>query len=258
MSERTCEVEGCRKPHRSLGYCERHYRHFRRYGDPLGGRFREPVKDFADGTRVCRSCDERLPMGAFSRSKDGPGGRKTKCGKCTYRDADQERERAAARAWHRSNPERSAMRSKAWREANADVVRERQRAYRASRVDEATARYRQWRAENPDKAKAQSDRAWHRRRALLRGVASEQGISVDSLRARDGDSCSYCSRALIFSNGSRWDNARASIEHVVPLSRGGANLWSNVVLACLGCNKSKGGRLLSEWSGRGIEADGKN
>lgn len=36
-------------------------------------------------------------------------------------------------------------------------------------------------------------------------------------------------------------------DHVVPLSRGGANTLDNLVPACLWCNSSKGSKLLSEW-----------
>jgi len=35
MTNRTCIVDGCDKPHASHGYCDNHAYHFRRYGDPL-------------------------------------------------------------------------------------------------------------------------------------------------------------------------------------------------------------------------------
>jgi 5-methylcytosine-specific restriction endonuclease McrA len=35
-------------------------------------------------------------------------------------------------------------------------------------------------------------------------------------------------------------------DHVLPLSRGGANTWDNVVTACSACNNRKGSRLPAE------------
>lgn len=34
MSERTCSVDGCEKPHHSQGYCKPHYSRWKRVGDP--------------------------------------------------------------------------------------------------------------------------------------------------------------------------------------------------------------------------------
>lgn len=41
-----------------------------------------------------------------------------------------------------------------------------------------------------------------------------------------------------------------TIDHIVPLSRGGKHEASNLAPACFSCNSSKCDRLLSEWGGR--------
>jgi 5-methylcytosine-specific restriction endonuclease McrA len=51
---------------------------------------------------------------------------------------------------------------------------------------------------------------------------------------RDGHVCVYC--------GHRPD----TVDHVVPRSRGGLHVWTNVVAACRRCNHRKADRLLSE------------
>lgn len=55
-----------------------------------------------------------------------------------------------------------------------------------------------------------------------------------NLLARDGGRCAYCSH--------RGD----TVDHVVPRSRGGEHVWTNVVAACQPCNGHKGDRLLHE------------
>jgi 5-methylcytosine-specific restriction endonuclease McrA len=51
---------------------------------------------------------------------------------------------------------------------------------------------------------------------------------------RDDHRCAYCPR--------RAD----TVDHVVPRSRGGQHVWTNVVAACCRCNHKKGSHLLCE------------
>lgn len=52
--------------------------------------------------------------------------------------------------------------------------------------------------------------------------------------ARDKHRCVYC--------GGKPE----TIDHVLPRSRGGQHVWTNVVAACQKCNHKKGSRLLAE------------
>ena len=55
-----------------------------------------------------------------------------------------------------------------------------------------------------------------------------------ALFARDRHICMYC--------GSHFSRGELTRDHVLPLSRGGKDIWVNVVTACLHCNIRKGGR----------------
>ena len=55
---------------------------------------------------------------------------------------------------------------------------------------------------------------------------------------RDHNRCQYC--------GRKFPSSELSLDHVVPISRGGKSTWENVVCACLPCNVRKGNKLLSE------------
>jgi len=59
-----------------------------------------------------------------------------------------------------------------------------------------------------------------------------------NLFARDTNRCQYC--------GRKFRSSELSIDHVMPRSRGGRTLWTNVVCACLKCNVRKGGRTPDE------------
>ncbi|MDZ7779097.1 MAG: HNH endonuclease [Gemmatimonadota bacterium] len=62
------------------------------------------------------------------------------------------------------------------------------------------------------------------------------------LFARDDYTCQYCGR-------HRRELKRRQFltrDHVLPVSRGGANAWTNVVTSCSSCNNRKGNRLPRE------------
>ena len=55
---------------------------------------------------------------------------------------------------------------------------------------------------------------------------------------RDNGMCQYCSKKVTTSS--------ATIDHVVPKSRGGPHTWDNLVIACTKCNSKKGNSLPKE------------
>jgi 5-methylcytosine-specific restriction endonuclease McrA len=55
-----------------------------------------------------------------------------------------------------------------------------------------------------------------------------------ALFARDRHLCLYC--------GAEHNRFHLTRDHVLPISRGGHDIWENVVSACVGCNVRKGNR----------------
>jgi len=55
-----------------------------------------------------------------------------------------------------------------------------------------------------------------------------------ALFARDQHLCLYC--------GREFNRHHLTRDHVMPLSKGGRDIWENVVAACFHCNSRKGGR----------------
>ena len=58
-------------------------------------------------------------------------------------------------------------------------------------------------------------------------------LSNETLFKRDNHHCMYCGQEFARKNLSR--------DHVIPLSHGGRDVWTNVVTACRRCNNAKGG-----------------
>jgi 5-methylcytosine-specific restriction endonuclease McrA len=62
------------------------------------------------------------------------------------------------------------------------------------------------------------------------------------LFARDSYRCQYCGRHRSQLRGREF----LTRDHIIPMSRGGSNDWSNVVTACSPCNNRKGSHLADE------------
>jgi len=69
-------------------------------------------------------------------------------------------------------------------------------------------------------------------------VRREPPLTNRALFRRDQNICLYC--------GNEFKECDLSRDHVMPVSRGGMDSWTNVVTACKRCNARKGNLLLDE------------
>jgi 5-methylcytosine-specific restriction endonuclease McrA len=75
-----------------------------------------------------------------------------------------------------------------------------------------------------------------RLRQFVRVPYKQVPLTRRNVLQRDGHVCQYCGFA----------GEPLSIDHVLPRSRGGADVWENVTTACLPCNVRKGNRTPRE------------
>jgi 5-methylcytosine-specific restriction endonuclease McrA len=73
---------------------------------------------------------------------------------------------------------------------------------------------------------------------IFRGAAKKPALTNKILFRRDQNLCLYC--------GKHFADRDLSCDHVVPTSRGGRNVWKNVVAACRRCNHFKQDRTPEE------------
>jgi 5-methylcytosine-specific restriction endonuclease McrA len=220
MNNATCCVTDCDRPvrYKNTGWCNPHYVRWQRHGDvqahiPLNN---HRMKDREDGTRMCRRCDEWKTLENFAVNTRCVGGRLGICKPCQVGDY---------RKRYEDNQERLIQIRKDTYQNN-----------KAKRIEEATL-------------------SVHKRRALIQERTVDEGITIASLRQRDGDNCCYCATPLLFKAGTRGSIQpnRASLEHILPLSRGGHHSWDNVALACHRCNMQKNAKTVDERSYGDVE-----
>ena len=56
----------------------------------------------------------------------------------------------------------------------------------------------------------------------------------------DGDMCFYCGKKTYIMKDEGWKSNRATVDHVLPIAKGGLNCIDNCVNCCEMCNGSKG------------------
>ncbi len=59
-----------------------------------------------------------------------------------------------------------------------------------------------------------------------------------NIMIRDENQCKYCQ--------NDYRDSELTIDHVIPRSKGGKTIWTNVVIACKPCNQQKSDLLLSQ------------
>ncbi len=75
---------------------------------------------------------------------------------------------------------------------------------------------------------------------------------LNSIYDKTGGYCAYCGKKLAFVNyGIQGARANWEVDHDIPISRGGANEFKNLVAACFICNRSKGDLTGKEFMGGG-------
>ncbi len=83
-------------------------------------------------------------------------------------------------------------------------------------------------------------------RARRAGVPLDYSVDRIAVFNRDGWRCQICGcSAPKRLNGTVHPNA-PELDHIVPISRGGGHVWSNVQCACRSCNQSKGDNVLGQ------------
>lgn len=70
--------------------------------------------------------------------------------------------------------------------------------------------------------------------ARTRALDPTPNLNNNALFARDAHLCLYC--------GQQFSRSQLTRDHVLPLSRGGTDIWENVVSACSQCNARKAAR----------------
>ena len=201
-----CSVSGCVALVIARGWCTKHYTRWERYGDPTARMPGEVV----DGRRVCPRCEVDKHLAKY-------GGGRVYCLVCS----------AARTAEYRlQNPYTPV---EGWPGicecCGQDFMANKKRSKHCS-------------------PECSEDSLWKyaaKRRARLVGGLVEV-FDRREIFERDGWRCQICGQA-VDPKSPRYSYNVPSIDHIIPIARGGEHSRANVQTACLGCNVRKGAKL---------------
>jgi len=223
--------------------------------------------------RVCNVCRGEFPLISefWPQSRGKLDYTCRACAKKRARDwylANLERARAANRKNREEHPEKVVARRIRYRDENPEKIRSSHADFYRRNREKRIAYSAQWRLDNPEKAAASRKREYENNKELAKQRARDwvqanpERVKLRTARRRAAQKdapghfteadlvrqfekqqgrCFYCHEDL---------QGAGTIDHYIPLSKGGTNYPSNIVLACWPCNNRKRAKLPSEFRPR--------
>jgi 5-methylcytosine-specific restriction endonuclease McrA len=205
----------------------------------------------SSNSKTCKVCGETKIIEEFPTYGVG-GYRRGYCYTChlekkrLYYEANKDAILTVQREYGRRNRDKVSERSKKYRADHPDKYHEYNRLYWALTKEEQEAKRKakyeanpelkerkrrialQWAKDNPEKMVANK----HRRRARLKSVGgSYTAEEWQALKEQYGNRCLRCDRVE--------PEITLTVDHVVPLSKGGANSIDNIQPLYRSCNSTK-------------------
>ena len=211
--------------------------------------------------QICRVCKESKPLSEFYRDKTRKLGRDSICKKCKaiknvqYREEHkeeiakyQEDHKEEAKKYREEHKEEIGERDKQYREDHKEEIPEYQKKYREEHKEE-NAKYREDHKEQisaREKKYRQSEKGkllgrYHSQRRRARKAEAEgDGPTPEDFERiikNQRGKCNMCCKRFCKSRP-------ATIDHVIPLSKGGPHTSSNIQALCGSCNSRKKAKIL--------------
>jgi 5-methylcytosine-specific restriction endonuclease McrA len=147
------------------------------------------------------------------------------------------RQKEARRRYFEKNREIEYERSKQWAKSPAGKAAKAlaRKRFKTAHPEQWNKWIKDWHDANPEKTRQHIRNLSYRRR-LQKGTQPFEKFTTLEIANRDGWKCHICRKQVTFTT--------KSIDHLIPLSKGGSHTRANVALAHLVCNRRRGGGYL--------------
>lgn len=189
--------------------------------------------------KLCKKCDSEKPLAEFKPDKRLKSGYASICKQCAlayqlkWQLANKAIRRRICRAYYLRNKAAVTKRIVAWKKANKEAMRRADRARYAKNPEKFRAMALDYIRRNPEQARVRVE-AYRARKLSV----SVEPVDFGHCWKRDGGLCWICEQPV--------GRSKATMDHVVPLSRGGSHSNANIRPAHKSCNSRKGARLIPD------------
>ena len=183
---------------------------------------------------ICKDCGEEKTHYAkglcgkcYVKKWNESNPEKWKASRQKYREANSEKRKVYTKKWSEDNPEYQ----KKWYEDNWGSKKDYQKKWREDNPDKVKEYTKRWKQNNPEKRRR--DRHIYRTHKKGNG-GSYTTEEWEQLVCDTGNVCLSC--------GKSGDDIKLTIDHIIPLSKGGTSAIDNLQPLCFSCNASKGAK----------------
>ena|ERR1022692_1074074 len=196
------------------------------------------VEDCQCEGKWCPQCHQTRCKGCYTRDKKRGDGLDAWCRYCNnakrkiYREANKEKSRDAQEQSYQNNLPHYRSYQRAYREANREEINllRREKKYQSQPLEKE--RRKLYELENRERFSEVKRAQWVRRRALKRNAEGDYTpLEWEQLCIQHNHTCLCCGRGE--------PEIKLTVDHVIPLSKGGSNYIGNIQPLCLSCNSSK-------------------
>ncbi len=191
--------------------------------------------DTAVLSKVCRRCGTERTADEFYSCRTTRDRLSSWCRPCHS---------VARHARYMANREQELARSRAYELANPERTREKARRSYHNNKPAAMARHKKWVEENPDRTRA-INRNWYKNNTEVAKAKAAVGRARRLGAAGTATARQLADRIAMF-GGKCWMCGKSAdtIDHVIPIAKGGTHWPANLRPACGPCNYGKQDRII--------------
>lgn len=193
--------------------------------------------------QICTKCGLPKLLKYFSIQQGGRFGKKSICKACrriyheNYRNVNKDIIKGRNKIYRQNNKEAIAKRKKQHQQDNKEALAAKKKEYRKNHKKEITILAKQYQQSKGGKIVIQEGQ--HRRRALKMGADYEIFDRIEIFE-RDQYICQRCGRKTRPDYRNVNHPLSPNLDHIMPLSLGGAHTRVNTQCLCRQCNATKG------------------
>lgn len=179
--------------------------------------------------KVCKVCKKEKEEFEFNKRKE--------CRKChsesvrQWKLRNKEKDKEHQKKWRKENKEKKNLITKIWQSLNLDKHRESSKRYYKNNPEKVKLANKAYEKKNPEVRRAIKFNRRAREENAEGSISSDDWIRLCN---KYGNKCLCCGRS----------DVKLTLDHVIPLAKGGSNMIENAQPLCASCNSKKHTKII--------------